>query len=207
MTDDKAITLPNDYYTDRAKLGIELIGPEDLATPTLQLIQATSKVKDEDGRPYITGTWYHSLTKKTYKNPLVTFLVFQKQNLPSYSDKTVMERNYIYYGVMLPGQEPFKTYFRSSAIGVAKKFNSQIVASKSPMYSFAVELGSEFVQSDLGDYYKPVLNVQGKHTNPDLVVALEELTRQFSTEAVDEAELPYQISGKEEVVDPDKIPF
>lgn len=207
MTDDKAITLPNDYYADRAKLGTESIGPEDLATPTLQLIQATSKVKDEDGRPFITGTWYHSLTKKTYKNPLVTFLVFQKQNLPSYSDKTVMERNYIYYGVMLPGQEPFKTYFRSSGIGVAKKFNSQIVASKSPMYSFAVELGSELVQSDMGDYYKPVFNVQGKHTNPDLVVALEELTRQFSTEAVDEAELPYQLSGKEEVVDPNKIPF
>lgn len=195
---EKGLSVIDDaYFTDNMRLGTEQLTPDDLATPTLTIIQPNNKLTDDDGRPYARGKFFYSGTKEIFDSVNVSFLVFSKADLPSFADKTVMQKNYIYFGAIMPGAKLFKLYLRSTGIGQAKKFNSDVVALKKPMYTLDVTLSSSFVQGENGDYYKIEFKINGVRTNPEEILMLEDLTRQFGEE----------VKRNQEVVTADEIPF
>lgn len=188
--------LDEQYFKDYANLGMETVTPDDLSTPTLNLIQSNSKVRDESGRPYTPGDFYHTKTKKIYKTVDVAFLQFSKGDYPSYSDKSVLVHTYVYYGVTLPDMEPFKIYLRNAGIGEAKKFNTDVVSMKRPLFALNVTLSSREINGDKGDYFVPQFKINGVHVNPNAVMTLQELAQAFVK------------SGKaNEEVNPSDIPF
>lgn len=181
------------YFAQYQNLGMETVEPEDLATPVLKIIQPNSKDRDEDGRPYKPGVFLHTSTKRVIETPTVSFLKFEKSDLPDYTDKNIMVKTYIYYGALLPEMEPFKMFMRKTMMGVAKKLNTDIKESGKPMFALNLTLSSHLVSGEKGDYYVMDYKINGVHEDPNMVITLEELTRGFlrSTEQVDPSDVPF----------------
>lgn len=172
--------LDDKYFEQNANIGLEDLDPEDMPTPTLTLIQRTSKVVDSSGRPYMPGTFYYKATKQNLPEVKASILVFTKQESPSYNDKNVMERVYVFLGAIMPELQPFKMFLRSSGIGAAKQFLGEVKALKKPMYALDVEIFSVKRENEFGPYYVPQFNINGIRQSAEEIVLLEDLARTYS---------------------------
>jgi hypothetical protein len=176
---EKEIALPKDYYDQNANVGLSGLDATDVPIPTLTVIQTNSKVRDEEGRPLIPGKFYYKALKLAYDVVEASILVITKKMMPSYEDRSVMERTYMVLGCLYPGQMPFLMYNKSSAYFATRQFIGEVKARKLPMYVLKVQLTSEKRQNEYGEWFMPIFNIVGVETDPDKIVILENLAKEY----------------------------
>lgn len=169
-----------------AKLGLEEMTQEDMPTPTLMLIQNNSTLVDDNGRPYPRGKFLYKGTKELYDEVSCSLLSFTKKDMPSFSDKEILERTYVFLGVLEPTLRPFILYLRSTGIGAAKQFLGEVVARNVPMYSLQVKLSSESVKGEKGTYYKIKFTVAGFTDDYKKLAVIAGLTRKYAHKVKEE---------------------
>ena len=223
-SENKALAnLGKEYYRDNANVGLEDLGTEDIPIPSLSVIQSSSKLRDDEGRPYAPGNLYYKALKKVYTEVHCHILVIQKKDLPSYVDRETLERTYIFIGVIDPVMMPFIMYNKSSSYFSARQFIGEVKARKLPMYALDVTITTEKRSNDQGEWYVPVFNVAGLIDDPEKVVTLENLAKNYvenkdvirgedEEKKIDEVRVaPVQKQAEamssDDIVDPDEIPF
>ena len=178
--DHELSVLPDDYFSNNANVGLEDMTAEDIPTPVLTLIQSTSRVRDEENRPYTPGMFYYKTTKSAAKELHVSILVATKQMLKSFNDDSATERVYILLGAIMPKYLPFKMFLRGYGAGAARQFIGEVKALRRPMYSLNVKLHSVQKENDKGVFYVPQFSIEGLRTSREEIVNLEELARTYS---------------------------
>ncbi len=179
--EETALAVIDDDYLKRNRgVGLEEVTPDDLPTPTLSLIQNNSTLTDDENKPYPRGEFFYKGNSKTYKEIICTLLSFTKQDLPDFSNREEMVKNYIFLGVLEDeGFKPFKLFLKRTGIGAAKQFLGAVAASNLPMFALKVVLTAEYIQGELGNYYKIKFTVKGKREDASEILQLEKMARQY----------------------------
>jgi hypothetical protein len=220
-TQVNAVALPKSYFNDNVNVGLSDLSVDDVPIPTLSIVQSSSKFRDEDGRPFTPGFLYYKALKKAYEVVECSVLVIKKREMPSYEDKTQLERTYIFLGVLHPEKVPFLMYNKSTGYFAARQFIGEVKARKYPMYALKVEITTEKRQNAQGEWFVPVFNVVGLEADPDEIVTLEGLAKEYesNSSAIRSEEEDRHVEAKAveekietapedgEVVDPTDIPF
>lgn len=218
---EKDLVLPQEYFNKNQNVGLSGITSEDVPVPSLGIIQSNSKMKDDEGRPYIPGRFFYKALRKEYETVSGSILVISKRELPSYTDKNVLERTYMVLGVIEPGFMPFMLYCKSSAYFAVRQFIGEVKARKYPMYSLKIELSTEKRQNDMGEWFVPVFKITGVRDNPDELVMLEGLAKDYDMNqdnlrseeevkkeaAANEGEIVPEPDQTDQGVEPEHIPF
>ncbi len=178
---ENALAVVNDDYLKRNRsVGLEEVTPDDLPTPTLSLIQNNSTLTDEENKPYPRGEFFYKGNSKSYKEVTCTLLSFTKRDLPDFSNREELVKNYIFLGVLEDeGFKPFKLFLKRTGIGAAKQFLGAVAASNLPMFALKVVLTAEYIQGELGNYYKIKFTVKGKREDTSEILQLEKMARQY----------------------------
>lgn len=182
-------TLSKEYFRQNLNVGLEEMTPDDLPTPTITLVTASSKMRDEEGRPYIPGLFYYKGLKKTYKELDITMLGYTKAMMPSYDDKEILEKNYVFFGVIEEEGEmlPFKWYLKKTGAGSAKRLLGDVKAARMPMFALKIHATAEAKSGEKFDYHIINFSIKGIHQDPEKVVILENLAKNYSPKMAEEA--------------------
>lgn len=182
------VKINKEYFSQNRGVGLEELSPEDLPTPTLFIIQPNNKDVDSEGRPFIRGQFLYKGDNTARKEVMCSFISFTKKELPSFTDKSVLVKNYVFMGAMEPSWKPFLLYLKSTGIGAAKQFLGAVNASQIPMYAHRVMLTTEKVESEKGTYYKIKFNLVGVREDTNTVLMLEKLARKYAPQIKEETE-------------------
>lgn len=220
-TESKALALPEQYFADNANVGLSSLSVDDVPIPTLSVIQSGSKMRDNDGRPFTPGRLYYKALQTDFEIVECNILVITKKDMPSYTDHTKLERTYMFLGVMKPNDTPFLMFNKSSSYFAARQFIGTVKARKYPMYALQVQISTEKRQNDMGEWFVPVFTIVGVESNPDRIINLENLAKDYdmNQEAIrSEEEQPQVVNSQQaeetvteetvetgEVVDPDQV--
>lgn len=146
--------------------GTEEVTQEDLNTPSLKLIQATTK--DILGK---TDGWYYRNDTKQQIDVVDVNLVYVTTIEGDNFNNSGVEKKKIYFGFYDETNEPFKFYVRGWGLSEHRKFQTEVLSLKNkyriPMFSLKVKLSSELqsgtkVENGKSlDYqvYKPVFTI------------------------------------------------
>ena len=186
------------YMAKNRSLGIVGITQDDLITPTLKLIQPTSKDRDVNGAPFKPGLLLYKATGATYEVLDVVMLAVTKGKGKSYADREIEQNQFIFMGVTIPEMMPFRMYAQGSQYYEARQFLTNIRMTKKPMYTQAVHMVIEKMQNDKGEWYVAKLNITGTVEN-EKIPLLEKMVETYMATLQEES--------KSEDVNPDDIPF
>jgi len=192
------VVADEEYFKKYRGLGTEELTAEDMPTPYLSLIQNNSTLTDKEMRPLMRGAFYYAGDESVNKEVECSLLTFTKKDLPSFDDKSVMVRTYIFLGIIHPQNKIFALYVKRSGIGAAKAFFGELNKNKIPMFAAKVKLSSEMVKGDKGTYFKLIFNLNGIETDMEKLKKLESYTRRLSPEVKEEVA---------ETISSDDIPF
>lgn len=162
------------------RLGMEELEQEDIPTPSLMLIQNNSTLVDDNGVPYKRGMFFYKGTKQLFSEVSCSLLSFTKKEMPSFSNKELMEKTYVFLGVLDPEFKPFVLFLESTGIGAAKQFLGEVVARNVPMYSLKVKLSAETINGEKGTYYKIKFSIAGLRDDYSELSTVAGLTRKYS---------------------------
>lgn len=181
--------LSDTYFKQNLKVGLEELTPDDLPTPTITIVTPSSKARDKDGRPYIPGQFYFSGLKKAYSTIDITMLCYTKQELPSYEDKTILEKNYVFLGVIEEDGEmlPFKWYLKKTGIGAAKRLLGDVTAARMPMFALKLNATTQLKNGEKFDYHVVEFKITGVHQDPEKIIILENLAKNYAPNMAEEA--------------------
>jgi len=213
MTDKKTAEITkvdSAYYLQRKNIGMQEMDETDIITPTISIVQPTSKAKDINGAPFKRGTYFYKAENTVHEKLDVVFLSFTKKELPDYMDKTFMVKNYIFIGVIMPEMKPFKWYLnKGAAIYQAKDFFSKVKFLGRPMYTVQVSLSLTHHQNDKGEWYNPKFDVTSI-SDEGTILALEKMAISYDNKLkseVVETEMVGDLKENKENADLDDFPY
>lgn len=215
------LALPEDYFQQNLNVGLSGIGVEDTPVPTLSIVQSGSKMRDSEGRPYTPGKLYYKALKQDYDVVQASILVITKKMMPSYSNRDELERTFMVLGCIMPVMTPFMMFCKSSGYFSVRNFIGEVKALKKPMYSLDVHISTEKRQNEQGEWYVPVFTIAGVQKDPNVIVTLEELAKDYdmvrdTIKSEDEVQPQQQAQESTSVqtgdviqpnIDPEEIPF
>lgn len=187
---EKDLANIEDYLKDKLNVGAKSITADDVPTPTLSLVQSNSQMRDAEGRPLTPGKFFYKGTGEVFDSVTCAFLVLTKKDLPSFSNKEVLDHTHIWLGAILPEFKPFQMFMRG--YGLSGSTGSRFLIGrqrslKRPFFSLLLTLTSEKTTNDKGTFYNVVINVE---PNQDMtqVVTLGELAEKYEPKAEQEAD-------------------
>lgn len=92
---------------------LKLVYPEQGVEPT---VKDGKIIREIDGQDVPLYSFYHSGTKKAYKDPEVVLMSHVVAKLPSYEDPTVLKHNDLMGGYLLEDQAPFVFFFKGLSL-------------------------------------------------------------------------------------------
>lgn len=182
------VTVSAEYLAKNKSIGLEELTQDDLPTPTLSVVHYNSKLVDSEGRPYPRGHFFYKGDNSCHKEVECSLLGYTKKDLPNFSDKTLLDKNYIFMGAIEPGFKPFLMYFKKTGIRSVKTFLDQVVKMNVPMYALKLKLTTEARESQTGAYFIIHINIIGVRDNAQEVFLLEKLARQYGSHITTESE-------------------
>lgn len=204
------------FLKENRSLGAEEASQEDLRTPTLMLIQNNSTITDDENRPYARGKFFYKGTRALIDVVEGVILTFSKVEMPTYSDKSVKEKQYKLAGVLGEKKLPFVMYLRSTGIGAFKNFYTEVHNADRPLFSVAVKMTVEKIDGEKGTYYKPKFSIKSMIDSMEELQVLRELTKRFREvlKTDDPHDVPDDGAAKaspgenlSQDVAPDEVPF
>ena len=219
----KEIVGVDKFFQDNTNVGLETVRSEDLPVPRLSLVQRTStKTNLKDGTPARPGTYFYSATKESTPTFECTLLSAKLTDLPTFNDKRVMEKVWVFLGAREGDWKPFIFSCRGASSGAAKNFIGNVKANgKFPMFSYKVKLSSKAAEASIEGrsvgYFVAVFDDAGIRDNLSDLTMLRELAMKYGVEADktvqgwDEegtsAEIPEVDVKAKEDIDPSDLPF
>lgn len=215
QTEEKAIaTLDESYLRNNANVGLEDIAPEDLPTPTLNVIQNNSTLVDAEGRPYPRGKFLYRGNDRLMNDVFCTFLSVTKTEFPDFSNKDEMVKTFVMLGALEPDWKPFILYMKKTGTMAVRQFIGKVKASQVPMFAHRVQLTTEEVKSPKGSYFVIKFNMLGMRKNMDEIVMLEEMAKTYGShiktqvQEASQPSVPAEYNDDQGIdVDADDIPF
>jgi len=155
------VVINDDYFKQHFRSGMEDIDSTDLIIPQLKIVQLNNNDTDANGNPFPRGKILYKGDNRVLDEVDVTFLAFAKKQLPSFSDKNIMNDTYVGMGAIHPDLAPFRIYFQGSSYGVAKAIFTDWVRSKRPIWTMKVRLQVDKKDGEKGVYYRYKYMVSG----------------------------------------------
>lgn len=178
--EDTLVKADNDYFQAIKNIGLEELEQTDVPTPSVILVQNNSTLEDANGNPYPRGKFVYKGTGEVMSEVNCSILTFTKKEFPSFSNKEVMEKTYVFLGALTPNMQPFVLYLKRTGIGAAKQYFGQVKSKGVPMFALKTRLTSEKREGEKGSYYVIKFNIDGVRESVKELRFLEELVNRYS---------------------------
>lgn len=227
------VSLTN-LYGSNVNLGTEEVGIQDVNTPTLKVVQATST---NINAPRL-GSLYRTDMQEQMDDAYVNFVYVTTRESENYN-RTAKEIQKIYFGFFTGTKEPFKMFLRGWGVSAHRALQTQIAHIKSkykvPMLALTIRVSTRpqegVITSEDGRgkpyrVYAPVFTIEKTESgtpyieeNPERIAFLIEAASKFKGLAMSDVELsesehdedqndiPTNQSLPNEDVNPDDVPF
>jgi hypothetical protein len=186
--EEKSLAVYNDKrLEENAKLGMSKVDPTDIRPPQILLVQKSSELDDfvdKDGKTAKIGQFFHS-GRTCILNDFECYIIYAAKS--KYIDRRKPEQGekdqYKALGVMSDDYSLFGMTFRSSALFTLSKLFSSCVSTKRPMFSFLCKIEVKMLSGEKGDWYIPVLRIVKQEADPEKLIFLEEMAKNFDMKA------------------------
>ena len=181
-----------DRLAKNARVGMSGVDPLDIRPPTILLAQALSDftvLVDTKGKTTKVGEYFHTGKLKILKT-FDAYILFAAKG--TYIDKRakppVEKQIYRVLGVMADDFSLFAMSFKSSYLYTLSSLFSVANAQKRPMYSFRITFEVKELSNDDGKWFVPVCRIKGTEKDPEKLILLEDLARDFDKKGEDVVE-------------------
>ena len=222
-------------YIKNESIGVENISTQDVLTPRLKLIQASSIERRELNIP--EGHFLNSISKEDYGNkvtfiPILTtsgYLIFEGEGIdakviarkfkgdiiPPLNEEMITKEKiswhidakgnnvkpeailtYVYIG-LVNERDLVSWSLSSSAIKVAKQFNSLLLLKNCPIYAQTFQITSKLTKGSGGEFYIPQISPAG-FVEKELYLKLEEQYNKLKTKRFVYEEQMNEVETKDE---------
>lgn len=175
---DKAITkYNNEYFQKIYMLGLK-VDKEDIRPPQIILIQSNSKVVDNEGKKIEAGKFYHTGKMKVMDSFKCYFIYVKKDTFVDKRGDGEVKPRMVAIGV----DEDFSLFgmiFKNTYLYTLSSLFTAVASNKKPMFVFKCRMETKELSGAKGDWYVPVLRIEGEETDEEKLRALEELARGY----------------------------
>jgi len=196
------------------------VSKEYIRPPQIILIQSNSKVVDSEGKKIEAGKFYHTGKLKVMDSFNCHFIYVKKD---SFVDKRgggdgQLKPRFVAIGVD-DELSLFGMIFKNTYLYTLSSLFTAVASNQKPMFVFKCKMETKELSGVKGDWFVPVLRIQGEETDESKLKILEELAKGYDQmrevnikdddeEVVKEEEILNEIkNGEVEIIEEKDIPF
>jgi hypothetical protein len=213
---DKTITKYNKEYLKQIYMIGLKVSKNDIKPPQIILIQSNSKVVDSEGKKIEAGKFYHTGKFKVMDSFDCYFIYVKRDTFVDKRGDGQLKPRFVAIGV----DEDFSLFgmiFKNTYLYTLSSLFTAVASNQKPMFVFKCKMETKELSGAKGDWFVPVLRIQGEETDESKLKILEELARRYDQmevnikddeEEVKEEEILDEIKNSEvEVIEEKDIPF
>lgn len=202
---NKIIKYNDEYFKKIYTTGLK-IEKSDIKPPTIILIQKssdTSKMTTAEGNVPKPGEYFHTGRLEVMKEFNCYFIFVAKS---FYSDKRKPEEEpkpqFKAIGVMADDFSVFGMTFKGTYLYTLSSLFTAVTSQEKPMFLFKCRMETKQISGAKGDWYVPVLRMEGIEEDENKIKILEEIAKTY-----DKARPIVEENENEEKISPEEIPF